>query len=133
MKIGETLETVISSKDFWNNTKIQLDQNCTYTIFADPKDQKWTDGKVFKQVCTAEGFSHPLLDLFSFLKRYRKAKWFCLIGCINEHPKTFFKIGVLNENYTPKKSGILYCFANDAKKFYKNNSGSITIKIKRIE
>jgi len=133
MKIGETKDAIVHSIEFWNHTNIELKKGNTYSISVDPKDQKWTDGKWIKEVCNAEGFSHRILDIFSFLKRYKSAKWFCLIGCIDKSPEDFFKIGIIKENYTPTKTGILNCFANDAKGHYKNNSGSISIKVKRIK
>ena len=33
--------------------------------------------------------------------------------------------------HTPEKSGCLYCFANDAWKFYGNNRGKVSLVVKR--
>ena len=34
--------------------------------------------------------------------------------------------------YTPQASGYLYCFANDAWKFYDNNRGKVTLTVRRL-
>lgn len=132
MEINEAKNAIIDSTLFWNDTKIKLEKECTYLIFTDPEDQIWTDGKRWPQRCNANGFSHRLLNLFSFLKRHRPSRWFCLIGSIDKAKSTYFSIGIKTE-YTPELSGTLHCFANDAKSHYNNNSGSIKIKIKRID
>jgi hypothetical protein len=35
-------------------------------------------------------------------------------------------------DYTPVGSGYLYCFANDAWRFYFNNKGSVSLKVERV-
>ena len=131
MKINESASAIIDSNNFWNDTGIELKEECTYTLYADPPDQIWVDGAKWPQRCTAEGYNHVVLDMLSFLKRFRRAKWFCLIGAIDKDESTQFKIGIKLENYRPEKSGTLCCFANDARKHYFNNTGSMNIKIRR--
>jgi uncharacterized protein (DUF2235 family) len=74
-------------------------------------------------------------------KRYENgSKWFELIGMVaNQHDVDgsgtpplgeFFTIGHATA-FTPKESGYLYCFANDAWSFYDNNRGSVSLKITR--
>ena len=43
----------------------------------------------------------------------------------------FFEIGD-GCDHKPRKSGYLYCFANDAWGFYGNNKGSVTLRIERL-
>ncbi len=74
-----------------------------------------------------------------FLTRREDAPWFCLMGCIaNEVEQNkdgtpvdheIFPIGNSKKNYAPKKSGYLYCFANDAWGFYNNNRNYVTLKV----
>ncbi len=77
-----------------------------------------------------------------WVRRYQNAPWFALIGVvangdeiaqIGKKPIEYedFKIGS-SASFSPKRSGYLYCYANDAWSFYKNNSGSVDLDIKRI-
>ncbi len=75
-------------------------------------------------------------------KRVEKIAWFALVGSIanggnpkkdgTPAPHETFKIGK-KCRHTPKKSGYLYAFANDAWNFYGNNRGSVTMKITRTK
>ena len=71
-------------------------------------------------------------------KRVEEADWFALIGVIADAcnpetdgthaPLTHFEIGE-GCQFTPTKSGYLYCFANDAWGFYQNNRGFVSLTI----
>lgn len=82
---------------------------------------------------------------FKGTRRIEIAPWFCLMGAIANggvaekdvkkediklKPHETFPIG-WGCKHTPKQSGYLYCFANDAWNFYENNRGSVTLKVKR--
>ena len=129
--IGDSETFRVNSKEFWNESAIYLEQGAKYDLVVTPPEQKWSDGKLFPQVCDAGGFSNLLLAPFGFLKRHRPSKWFCLIGCINKHEESFFEIGT-GRTYRPKQSGELVCFANDAKNHYRNNRGGMVLKVTRI-
>lgn len=73
-------------------------------------------------------------------RRCEDAPWFALIGMIANQPnmdgsgtaiegETF----VIGEQcaFTPMRSGYLYCYANDAWKFYGNNRGQVTLTVSR--
>jgi hypothetical protein len=80
-------------------------------------------------------------------RREEQYPWFSLIGAIanGDNPdkdgtpaphETFligkeFKTDNSNE-FSPEKSGYLYCFANDAWHFYGNNRGSVTLEITKV-
>lgn len=74
-------------------------------------------------------------------KRVEHADWFALVGAIADggNPDvdgthdtlTHFEIGS-DYSFTPKKSGYLYCFANDAWGFYQNNRGFVTLTIEKV-
>ena len=71
-------------------------------------------------------------------KRVESMPWFALVGAVaneNDPQKDgtpdgmeVFLIGA-SRNFTPTKSGYLYCFANDAWHFYDNNKGSVTLTV----
>jgi hypothetical protein len=71
-------------------------------------------------------------------KRVEKYPWFCLVGAIanggnpkkdgTPAPHETFRIGS-GCTRTPKKSGYLYPFANDAWNFYADNRGSVRLTV----
>ncbi|HLA21127.1 MAG TPA: DUF2235 domain-containing protein [Pseudolabrys sp.] len=79
---------------------------------------------------------------FWWTKRVEDKPWFALIGVIangegadgsgNPIPHTTFLIGQGHEFKVPAdQGGYLYCFANDAWQAYGNNSGSVSLTVKR--
>lgn len=69
------------------------------------------------------------------LLRYKKedSKYFTLIGCVLDKDSKeieSFRIGS-GTQHTFKTSGKLCMYANDGKNFYFNNSGSITVSVKK--
>ncbi|WP_457594561.1 DUF2235 domain-containing protein [Hydrogenimonas sp.] len=74
-------------------------------------------------------------------RREEKIPWFALVGAVanggnpkkdgTPAPHETFKIGKKCK-HSPKKSGYLYAYANDAWNFYGNNRGSVTLKITRL-
>ncbi|MEN3973727.1 DUF2235 domain-containing protein [Emcibacter sp. SYSU 3D8] len=76
-------------------------------------------------------------DLFG-TRRDESCPWFSLIGMVangwrpddkgNTLPHQTFLIGK-GTTFSPKASGYLYCFANDAWHFYDNNRGSVRLTV----
>jgi hypothetical protein len=81
---------------------------------------------------------------FWYTKREEKVDWFALIGVVANGvlppltpekkmeylPHEVFVIGK-SKSFTPKQSGYLYAFANDAWQMYENNRGSVKLKVQR--
>lgn len=74
-------------------------------------------------------------------KREESMPWFCLVGAIanaenpqiNGTPARHETFAIRKHlTLTPKKSGYLYCYANDAWHSYDNNKGSVCLRIHRI-
>ncbi|MGZ3874397.1 MAG: hypothetical protein ACXVJD_15860, partial [Mucilaginibacter sp.] len=63
--------------------------------------------------------------------RVKRSKCFCLCGVFNQDDSTAFPIGS-NNTIVIEKTGLISFFANDAKGFYKNNSGRIDLTITRL-
>jgi hypothetical protein len=73
-------------------------------------------------------------------RRRDEFPWFALVGMIANQPNMdgsgtaiegeTFLIGKAC-SYTPQRSGYLYCYANDAWKFYGNNRGHVTLSVTR--
>lgn len=74
-------------------------------------------------------------------KRCQAAGWFELVGMIANQADAdgsgtppsgeTFAIGG-GRDYIPQRSGYLYCYANDAWRFYGNNRGSVTLEVRRV-
>jgi hypothetical protein len=76
-----------------------------------------------------------------FTRRHENAEWFCLMGAVatgtgvvggTPEPHECFAIGK-GCRYTPKKSGYLYAYANDAWNCYGNNKGSVELTVEKVE
>lgn len=74
-------------------------------------------------------------------KRVENADWFQLVGMVANQENAdgsgtppegeIIRIGN-GCQFTPHRSGYLYCFANDAWKFYGNNRGSVQLTVSRM-
>ena len=111
----------------WNNTRVQVSAGETYRFEA---KGEWID---WHNKCGPEGYDSTNFILRSAekLRRIPSAKWFALIGLVNQDLATAFVIsnGVTK---TFNQNGILYCFANDVPFMYWNNKGDIQLTITRI-
>ncbi|WP_142781906.1 DUF2235 domain-containing protein [Agrobacterium sp. T29] len=81
---------------------------------------------------------------FWYTKREEAAPWFALIGMVANGvlpemepedrlsfaPHEIFEIGA-KRSFTPRGSGYLYAFANDAWQAYENNRGSVRLTVER--
>ena len=76
-------------------------------------------------------------------KRIEDAPWFALMGVVANGgfslpdgsfaPHEQIVIGEGIRDYSPKRPGYLWCFANDAWHFYNNNHGSVTLTVTRTK
>jgi hypothetical protein len=116
----------IESSQKWNDTGIDLIEGQKYKYEA---IGEWKDGKM--KSCDANGYSDFFLDLLSWTKRNRHAKWFQLIGVVNKNTKNPLCTICFSDKgtFTAHASGRLWAYANDAWIAYGNNSGSIKLTI----
>lgn len=73
-------------------------------------------------------------------RRFNKGGWFQLVGMLANQADVdgsgtppsgeTFAIGT-GRDFTPTRSGYLYCYANDAWRFYGNNRGSVNLRVVR--
>lgn len=157
-KEGHTVD--IYAIEHWNRTGLYLEANVTYQFEAsgqwvDRSDKFSPAGKESKgfHLGDVARFASSLLGEaetafekitgrqadFWWTRRDESAPWFALMGFIasdyGEDPKTpasgqMFLIGE-KKSFTPKRSGYLYCFANDAWQTYGNNRGSVALTVRR--
>ncbi len=112
----------IESREKWNDTGIDLIEGCRYTYTA---TGLWKDWII---ECDADGYSCLLMDLISTIKRRPFAKWFQLIGVVNQNMSDSIELGT-NGNFIAPANGRLWAFANDADFAYGNNSGYVELEV----
>ncbi len=133
LNVGESDQFTVKARNRNNESNIELIKGAKYSIQVDPKGQTWVDGNgIIRNEVTAKGYSKAYLRPFAFLKRYKGANWFALIGAIKDVKSSRFYIGEERPTYTAKANGELICYANDAWARYGNNSGELEVRITRL-
>ena len=160
LSAGDNFTLEISSEDWWVPTSLYLESGARYSfksrgIWKDAKKPHGPNGATketiqlghrignfWEKIEVAATGKKGEPSTFSPARRFPNSPWFALVGIIangvgeNEENKSAddhqdFTIGELRElNIT--RGGFLYCCANDAWKFYFNNTGSVTLTVTRI-
>lgn len=130
---GEYLRVWIPASQAWASGRIHVKAGEAYR-FEVHGDQTWKD--LFAKV-RADGRAswcyRNYMKLFNRFKRAKGQPWFALIGNIGkDSPKFAFLIGNGTERRFDQE-GDLYCFANDLKCMYWNNSGCLELTITRFK
>lgn len=111
----------IYAKPALNPTGIRLEKGKKYYFKT---SGKWQDSEKLPP-CDGDGFDRWYLYPVFYLRTYKTAPWFCLIGEVDGELIRMGKEG----SFTAPKSGMLGCFANDAPKHRDNNIGHICLKV----
>ncbi len=124
--------TKIFAKTKWNDTKVDLIKGSQYKYEA---TGIWIDWYI---VCNADGF-HPFLNSLADLlfgrnhKRQPSAKWFQLVGAINQNDNKSHAVELGTQGtFTASESGRLWVYANDVHSAYWNNCGYVELQITPI-
>ncbi|MGZ3752862.1 MAG: hypothetical protein ACXVB0_20845 [Mucilaginibacter sp.] len=115
----------ISAQELYSKDMLRVKKGEKYQ-FRCEGDQKWKDWFIST---TADGYFNLFAWIFGM--RVKRSKCFCLCGVFNQDDSTAFSIGS-NNTIVIEKTGLISFFANDAKGFYKNNSGRIDLTITRL-
>ena len=128
LKVGDTVEFGIFALLRWNDTALQMLKGESYLLTA---DGKWYDATIKSD---ANGYTSNLLKhrLTARFKRSPKQDWFLLMGSLSMDDGKAFAVGAGPTNYTATENGKLYCFANDLRRFYFNNSGLVRLTVRRL-
>lgn len=145
---GKSVIVEVFAARWWNSTGLEVSAGESYRITA--KD-KWTD---WHYTTDADGYEKRNLRPLCWARRVRDAPWFRLIASVAHDPTletntpSFWKATI--DSFTGLDSGAqlvaigksgqikiehdgyLYLFANDAVATYENNSGSLTVEVKRM-
>jgi hypothetical protein len=145
LRVGESTSFTIKAVKLYNEPGLQLIKGAKYEITA---KGNWKDGSC--KETDANGFltsecksSLPGVDILMSttegLRRAGSQRWFCLMGEIfdsscnafdNATADQQFRVGA-SRIFTPAVSGKLILFANDVITAYGNNTGQLTVTIKR--
>ncbi|MFY7909299.1 MAG: hypothetical protein ACOVO2_07095 [Emticicia sp.] len=127
MKIGEVIKVSVKADELYSSEpKILVNIGEIYQIKVNKK-QYWKDSFV---TTNPDGFFNPLLFISG--RRVKGVKCFCLCATINANEENHFKIGSGIHEFKIEQQGTLFFFPNDSINHYRNNSGSISLEIKRI-
>lgn len=145
LRVGESATFTVESSKAYNDTKLLLVKNGRYELSA---KGKWKDGSC--KETDADGFltnecgsTIPGVDILmgatEGIRRASSQKWFCLMGEIFDETCNVFDNITADQQFrigksrilTPAVSGKLILFANDVMTAYGNNSGKLTLTIKR--
>lgn len=122
LRPNEQWEGRIEARPYTNHTNLLFEAGGTYELTA---DGTWYDKTI---ECGPDGHDEPKLRNFRFLRRSRPNLSFALMGDVGRQR---FLIGSC-ATVTIEKNGELTCFANDAPFTYGNNSGRVSLRIKRV-
>lgn len=113
---------LIHASQKWNDTGFDLIQGRSYQYEA---VGHWKDWYID---CDADGYSRWFTGPLGWAKRVFGARWFQLIGAVEQDPSRVIILGTRGKFIAPH-SGRLWAFANDAWVAYGNNSGSLELTI----
>jgi hypothetical protein len=156
---GDARHVTVYAGDPWNATNLYLVKGKRYRFTAKGQwldrniacgpggadDGKFHVGELAhlagSLLGTAEGLWRKVTGNFEadlkFTRRREEFDWFQLVGAIGNgaldnrgRMQTHEAIGIGDGcTYSPKQSGYLYCYANDAWGFYDNNKGSVDLLV----
>lgn len=133
---GDSCEVIIYAHKKYNHTGLMLEKGVKYRFEIIGK-QTWKDGGIscgpegWNRDTVSEGLKEISFAAMEPFRRFPKANWFALIGCIGANDSNAFLIGNKKGVYTPKESAEFCAFANDLQRFYGNNQGLLKLTVRR--
>jgi hypothetical protein len=136
LTVGQSHDVFVFACQEYNSTGLMCIKGGCYSFEPYP-EQYWFDNGI---KCSPLGWHRknitlgvkalPVSDLTPF-KRLPQANWFSLIGTLNNNDHHAFEIAE-GASVTMNESGEFTPFANDIKRFYGLNNGSIKVKVTRL-
>ncbi|MBV9997869.1 MAG: hypothetical protein JO015_02030 [Verrucomicrobia bacterium] len=132
LPIGDSAVVIAYARCPANLTPLQVTRGSEYEFYVLP-DQRWID---FFIPSGPDGYARsliaPIQERFRKCKPLPDANWFALAGAIDRPTNHPFFIGSGPKLVPFNAEGRLILFANDARGFYWNNFGCLTVVITRI-
>jgi hypothetical protein len=127
LEVGETTRLEVQARARRTSTSLVVAAGEQYEVSA---TGTWCDTE--QHCCTADGYesTNAILRTSERWRRVPKARWFVLIAATREDEKRGVAVGSRGL-YEPAASGTLVFFANDVSFMYFNNSGSVSVSVRR--
>lgn len=140
LNVGESRDLFCNALRQHNHSGLAFEAGGKY-LFSVPDGQTWTDLNI---ECGAEGWTRAdieegflkeaVIAASEFRRRSPQSNWFALVGAIGETDDEIFEVLEHTKTpYVPRTSGEFCSFANDIRRFYSNNSGSLSFSVTRVE
>lgn len=127
LAVGESITVPIEAANPSKTTRIHFEAGGVYALDA---TGKWYDaGRETEPAGYKDG--NFFQNLVWWLRRSPQANWLALLGAV-EPGQAPFLIGT-HAVYHARIPSELICFANDVPGFYWNNSGVVSLTVRRIE
>ena len=129
LAVGECRMISVCARKIWNHSGLLLTPGQEYELAVDPESvADWQDGNLAP---TDPAGNMPRRHrLWPWLRRYRQANWYALVGSVGQSPESYFSIGWAT-SHMPETMGEFLCFANDLRVTYWNNKGSLALRVTR--
>src|SRR2546430_244559 len=127
LQVGSAATVVVEARQRWNASGIPVRRGEVYALEV-PPGQTWNDAS---HTVGPDGYELPKLDKFVRWRRRRDQKWFALIGAVGKDEKRSFPVLTGIAQWTAPADGELFFYANDVRIMYGNNSGSVSVTVRR--
>lgn len=127
--VGASCVTTIKAEFARNDVGLHVRGRDEYivSVFG---EQVWYDASQ-KHIAPHGSSGSFLMNLFAFLKKDRDADWFALMAEIKGANKSYIHDLSRSSIFIAENDGQLVLYANDARGFYWNNHGEITVTVFR--
>jgi len=128
--VGETKSFTISANKLFNGTGVYIRAGQKFQFTT--SNGSWNNGN---RATDCNGYEGNILDA---ARRHPDLKMMTMVGEIftennaTAYTGTYFNIGC-GKTWTATKTGFLVCIANDIAIAYADNSGTVSLNVKRIE
>lgn len=138
LEVGQKARIEIRAIEKFCWSGVRVEAGATYE-FRIAQHETWTDATI---ECGPEGWKTEQLSWFkeAFVRplednrRVPDAAWFELIGSVSDDGQELHRIGAggPDNRLTARRTGDLFCFANDVDWKYGNNSGALHAIVQRV-
>ncbi|MES9972027.1 MAG: DUF2235 domain-containing protein [Candidatus Thiodiazotropha sp.] len=134
--IGESHQCEVQASIKYNWSGVRLEKDVSYSCRVTEGDT-WSDDEI---ECGPDGWSsnelpwyeEGVLEFAEQIRRKQDAQWFALIGALDDEDDNLILIGNKDAPFVASKDADLYLFANDMPTKYRNNKGSLKVRITRV-
>jgi hypothetical protein len=138
-EIGGCFEIHVKAASKWNASGVRLVNGESYAFELVEPNGKWHDksldanalGWTPDAIESLSGFNAFVMAALEPLRRAPDQDWFYLMGMVAEVGQEIFPIGEGASALTVQEAGEFCAFANDLPWMYRNNQGSLHLRVTR--